>query len=109
MHAYEIGILIDAETDEERQEEIVGRVRDIVLEGGGTWDALDPWGRRKLSYEIDKKGEAAYWMVRCAATPAALAEAERVLSITDEVLRHKAVIAPKPPKPAKASKAAASA
>lgn len=107
MHAYEIVILIDAETDEERQEEIVGRVRDTVLEGGGTWDALDPWGRRKLAYEIDKKGEASYWMVRCSATPASLAELERVLSITDEVLRHKAVIAPKPPKPAKASKAAA--
>ena len=64
VQAYEVMILIDPEVEEARQEEIIARVRDIVLGAGGTWDAVDPWGRRKLAYEIDKKGEAYYWMVR---------------------------------------------
>ena len=92
MKAYEVMILIDPEVEEARQEEIIARVRDIVLGAGGTWDAVDPWGRRKLSYEIDRKTEAHYWMVRLSCPPAALAELERVLRITDEVLRHKAVV-----------------
>ena len=92
MQAYEVMILIDPEAEEARQEEIIARVRDIVLGAGGTWDAVDPWGRRKLSFEILKKGEAVFWMVRLSCPPAALAELERVLRITDDVLRHKAVI-----------------
>jgi small subunit ribosomal protein S6 len=92
VKAYEVMILIDPEVEEDRQEEIIARVRDIVLGAGGTWDAVDPWGRRKLAYEIRRKGEAYYWMVRVTCPPAALAELERVLRITDEVLRHKAVV-----------------
>ena len=69
VKAYEVMILIDPEVEEARQEEIIARVRDIVLGAGGTWDAVDPWGRRKLAYEIDKKGEAFYWMVRLTCPP----------------------------------------
>ena len=92
MKSYEALILIDPDAEEERQDEIVARVRDIVLAAGGTWDALDPWGRRKLSYEIDKKTEAHHWMVHFSADPSAVAEFDRVLRITDGVLRHKTVI-----------------
>ena len=52
MQSYEALILIEPDAEEERQEEIVARVREIVLGAGGSWDALDPWGRKKLSYEI---------------------------------------------------------
>jgi len=89
LQSYEALILIEPDAEEERQEEIVARVREIVLGGGGSWDALDPWGRRKLSYEIEKHTEANHWMVQFSCEPAALAEVDRVLRITDGVLRHK--------------------
>ena len=89
MQSYEALILIEPDAEEERQEEIVARVREIVLGGGGSWDALDPWGRRKLSYDIEKHTEANHWMVQFSCEPAALAEVDRVLRITDGVLRHK--------------------
>lgn len=91
VQPYESLILIDPDTTDERQDEIIGRVRDIVLGGGGTWDALDPWGKRKLSYEIDKKTEAHHWMVHFSSDRDPLAEVNRVLGITDEVVRHKTV------------------
>jgi tetratricopeptide (TPR) repeat protein len=43
LQSYEALILIEPDAEEERQEEIVARVREIVLGGGGSWDALDPW------------------------------------------------------------------
>jgi small subunit ribosomal protein S6 len=92
VKSYEALILIDPDAEEERQDEIIARVRDIVLAGGGTWDALDPWGRRKLAYEIQKKTEAFHWMVHFSAEPSSVAEFDRVLRITDGVLRHKTVI-----------------
>jgi len=71
LQSYEALILIEPDAEEERQEEIVARVREIVLGGGGSWDALDPWGRRKLSYEIQKHTEANHWMVQFSCEPAA--------------------------------------
>ena len=84
-------LILDPEVDEVRQEEVVHRVRDIILGSGGTWDAIDPWGRRKLTFPIKKRAEGDYWVIRLTCSPAVLDEAQRVLSITDEVLRHTAV------------------
>jgi len=92
VQAYEALILIDVEAEEERQDEILGRVREIVLGGGGTWDAVDPWGRKKLAFEISKRAEASFWLVHFSCEREALAEVDRVLRITDGVLRHKTVL-----------------
>ncbi len=51
MNDYEILLLLDPELPEERQNEIVSRVREAV-ERDGRWDGHEPWGRRRLSYEI---------------------------------------------------------
>ena len=91
MTAYELMLILDPEVDEARQEEVVHRVRDIILTGGGSWDAIDPWGRRKLAYPINKREEGDYWVIRFTSDAPSRAEAERVLRITDEVLRHQAV------------------
>src|SRR5213078_3277918 len=53
MNEYEIMLMLDPELPEERQTEIIERMRAEIAEGGGTWDGHDVWGRRKLAYEID--------------------------------------------------------
>ena len=115
MNEYEIMLLLDPELPEERGNEIIQRVRDSVEGANGTWDGHEPWGRRRLAYEIDHKGEAVYHLLLFTATPETLAEITRVLKITDGVLRHLAVRrvkgghtkAPAPPPPAAAPAAAA--
>ena len=115
MTEYEIMLLLDPELPEERGNEIIQRVRDSVEGANGTWDGHEPWGRRRLAYEIDHKGEAVYHLLLFTATPETLAEITRVLKITDGVLRHLAVRrvkgghtkAPAPPPPAAAPAAAA--
>ena len=37
---------------------------------GGTWVGHDPWGRRKLAYEIDKKTDGVYHLLQFDAEPA---------------------------------------
>lgn len=88
MTAYEILLLLDPELAEERQTEIVTRVRELVEKGGGTWVSHDVWGRRRLAFEIDKKPEGVYHLLNFDAEPATLAEISRILRITDGVLRH---------------------
>ena len=103
MQSYEIMLMLDPELEEPRQDEIIARIRDLVLGAGGTWESLDTWGRRKLAYEIQHKPDANYWVIDFTTTPEALAEVTRVLKITDGVLRHMVTIRPKPARePAKA-------
>ena len=88
MNDYEIMLLLDPEIAEERANEIIQRIRNAVEGGKGTWDGHEPWGRRRLAYEIDHKGEAVYHLLLFTAAPETLAEITRVLKITDGVLRH---------------------
>ena len=91
MNPYEIMLLLDAELAEERQAEILTRTRELVTQRGGTWQGEDAWGRRKLAYEIQKKGEASYYLLLFDSDAETLEELTRVLKISDGVLRHLAV------------------
>jgi small subunit ribosomal protein S6 len=88
---YEILLMLDPELPDDRQNEIVTRVRENIEGSGGSWGAHDAWGRRKLAYEIDHKAEGVYHLLTFDAEPEALAEVSRVLKITDGVMRHLAV------------------
>jgi small subunit ribosomal protein S6 len=91
LKPYEIMLLLDSELADERQAEILTRIRGLVEQRGGSWQGQDDWGRRKLAYEIDHKGEAFYHLLRFDCDAATLEELTRVLKITDGVLRHMAV------------------
>ena len=104
MNPYEVLLMLDPELADERQAEIVARAQDIVVKGGGVWHGNESWGRRKLAYEIDHKGEGAYYLLTFDCEPATLEELTRVLRITDGAIRHMAVRRPKgSAKPAKAA------
>ena len=90
MTKYEILLLLDPGLDEDRQGEIVGRVRELVEKGDGTWDLHDAWGRRRLAYEIDHKAEGSYHLLHFTSEAATLDEISRVLRIEDDVMRHMA-------------------
>ena len=96
MNDYEILLMLDPELPEERQGEIVSRAKDFVTKSGGTWESEEPWGRRRLAYEIDHKSEGSYHLLTFSATPETLDEVSRVLKITDGVMRHMATRRPKP-------------
>ena len=88
MTDYEILLLLDPELPEERQGDVVTRARELVENGGGAFDRHDAWGRRKLAYEINRKGEGFYHLLHVSCEPATLDEVSRVLKIDDGVLRH---------------------
>ncbi len=90
MNEYEILLLLDPDLDEGRQSEIVDRTRGLVERAGGSWDLHDVWGRRKLAYEINHKGDGSYHLLHFTCEPEALEEISRVLRIDDGVMRHMA-------------------
>jgi small subunit ribosomal protein S6 len=88
LNDYEIMLLLDPEVAEERGAEIIQRIRAAVEGAQGTWDGHEPWGRRRLAFEIAHKSEAVYHLMLFTCPPETLAEIVRVLKITDGVMRH---------------------
>jgi small subunit ribosomal protein S6 len=88
---YEILLMLDPELTEERGNEILARMRERIEADGGTWDGHEPWGRRKLAYEIGHKSEGTYHLLLFTASPETRDEVSRVLKIDDGVMRHLAV------------------
>ncbi len=98
--------MFDPDLPDDRPGEIVARMRELVERSGGAWNGHEPWGRRKLAYEIDHKGEGIYHLLQFDAEPETLDELSRILRITDGVMRHLATRridgappAPPPPEP----------
>lgn len=88
MTDYEILLMLDPDLAEEKQAEVVQRTRDLIEQGGGTFERQDVWGRRKLAYPIDHKEEGVYHLLSFSATSETLDEISRVLKIDDGVMRH---------------------
>ena len=88
IQQYEILLMLDPELPEKRQEEIVKRTRELVQKSKGNWIHHDAWGRRRLAYEIDHKGEGIYHLLQFDAEPETLVELSRILRISDGVMRH---------------------
>ena len=88
MIDYELLLMLDPELAEDRQNEILARMRELIERGGGTWSSQDAWGRRRLAYEIDHKAEGVYHLVTFTVEPVTLDELSRILRITDGVMRH---------------------
>ena len=91
MTEYEVLLLLDPELSDEKQAEIVERAKTLVEKGGGTLERHDPWGRRKLAYEIKKKAEGIYAVVDMQAEPDLAKELDRQLNLNEAVLRTKLI------------------
>jgi small subunit ribosomal protein S6 len=73
--------------DDEAREAVLEKIRGILTTEGGTVDSEEAWGKRRLAYEIDHTEEGDYQVVLFHANTATVAELDRVLNITDQVLR----------------------
>ena len=89
INKYEFMLIINPAVEAERQAEILARLRSTIEEAKGTIASVDEWGKRKLAYEINGLLEGIYVIVTVTAAPSAITEVERVLGITDDVVRFK--------------------
>ena len=87
INKYELMLIVNPAAEAERQAEILDRLRSTVEGAKGTIVGVDDWGKKKLQFEIKGETEGIYSVITFTATPQTLAEVERVLGITDDVLR----------------------
>lgn len=88
MKAYELMVITDPSLEDEARAGVLGKIRDLITQPGGVVDSVEEWGARKLAYEIDGRTDGFYTVVQLHATPEIVAEVDRVLHITDPVVRY---------------------
>lgn len=88
MRPYELLFILRPDLDDQAVEANIDRVRQLIEQHGGVVENVDRWGKRRLAYEIDRFRDGYYVIVHFKAPPGAYKEIERVLNITDTVLRH---------------------
>ena len=94
MRPYEVVIILDAGLEEEQITAVLDRSVAAVREGGGTPGTLERWGKRRFAYELKHRWEGYYALLDVTAEPAVMAELDRMLSLADEVIRHKIIRLP---------------
>ncbi len=85
---YELGFILNPEVSEEQTQAILNRVEQIVATHGGQIVQVNKWGRRRLSYPIEHHRDGNYIFLDMILTPETVAELDRTLRVSEEVLRH---------------------
>ena len=89
MRRYEMMVILDPQLDERTVVPSLDQFLSVVKTQGGRIEKVDVWGKRRLSYEINKHTEGIYAVLDMSCTPATVAELDRQLSLSESVLRTK--------------------
>ena len=88
MNAYELMYIINPALDEEGTNAVIEKFRGLIETNGGEIVKLDKWGKRKLAYEINNYKEGFYILCNFKAGADVPKELDRVLKITEDVVKH---------------------
>jgi small subunit ribosomal protein S6 len=99
VKGYEVVFIIDPGCDDSQVGQEVDTVKEIIASGDGKVLDTQVWGRRRLAYEIKKKKEGTYVLIRFQGGPALLAEMARRFKLNEVILRHLTVVCEEPEGP----------
>ena len=87
MRKYEIVFIVKS-LEEEITNNVIEKFSKLIAANGGKIDKEDRWGKKRLAYEIKKEVEGFYVIFYVTCDPACVNECDRVMKITDEILKH---------------------
>ncbi|GIP40626.1 30S ribosomal protein S6 [Paenibacillus sp. J31TS4] len=87
MRKYEVMYIIRTDIEQEATQAVIEKFEGII-NNGGEITKNEVMGKRRLAYEIDKFRDGHYVLVHFNATPEVVAELDRVMKISDEIIRY---------------------
>jgi small subunit ribosomal protein S6 len=88
MKPYELVVIIHPDLDDEAINQAVDRIKEWIAKADGKVEKVDNWGKKRLSYAIQKQNEGIYFLLTITMPPDAITEFERNLIILEPVMRH---------------------
>ena len=87
MPLYEHIFMARQDVTSQQVEAMVDQYKGVIEQNGGTVEKTEMWGVKSLAYRIKKNRKAHFTMFNLDAPPAALAEMERQMRISEDILR----------------------
>ena len=94
MRPYEVMVIFDAGADPSAIQAVVDRTLETIRSSGGNPGTVDRWGRRPFAYEVDHKREGYYVLIELTGETQTVDDLGRLLTLADEVIRHKVIRLP---------------
>jgi small subunit ribosomal protein S6 len=85
---YELGFILNPEVNEEQTGALLTRISQIVTNYDGQVVRVNQWGRRRMAYPINHNRDGYYIFMDMILTPETVAELDRTLKVSEDVLRH---------------------
>ena len=87
MRKYEV-VFIIRPLEEEATNAVIEKFEKLIAANGGKIEKEDRWGKKRLAYEIKKEVEGFYVIFYVECEPACVKECDRVMKISDEIIKH---------------------
>lgn len=87
MPLYEHVFLARQDVSQQQVETLTKEFSDVITEGGGKVTKTEYWGLKSLAYKIKKSRKAHYSLLNIEAPAAAIAEMERRMGLSTDILR----------------------
>ena len=85
-NSYETMLVFSVANGDESVAALVEKFKALI-EANGTIESVDEWGKRKLAYPINYETEGYYLLVNFSCEPEFPAELDRIVKITEGVIR----------------------
>ena len=88
MRKYEVIYIIKPGFEEDQYKEIIEKYNALIQSNGGEVLKVEPWGKRRLAYEIEKIREGYYVLLHMSCDTELPSELERNFRIADNIMRY---------------------
>ncbi len=87
--AYEAFYIVPAVKSDDEVQKVADHFKEVVEKNGGTVESAGKWEKRKLAYEIEGHREGNYILMNFTAPGTVPAELNRLMLISDDIIRHR--------------------
>jgi small subunit ribosomal protein S6 len=94
---YESIFVLDPGVDDARVDVEVEKIREFITSRSGEVTEIQKWGRRKLAYEINRRKEGIYTLIRFRSATEVPAELDRRYRLNENMIRFLTVLHEAPP------------
>ncbi|MDY6915317.1 MAG: 30S ribosomal protein S6 [Candidatus Cloacimonadota bacterium] len=92
MRKYESMILVSANLPEDKAKEINQQIVDFIKKNGGEINNSEEWGKRKLSYEIEKQEDAYFFVNYFELDPQEIDKLETQYRFNENIIRYNILV-----------------
>ncbi|HHW40104.1 MAG TPA: 30S ribosomal protein S6 [Syntrophomonadaceae bacterium] len=88
MRPYEVLFVLKPDLEEDAINAAIEKFANLIQQNQGTVEQVNRWGKKRMAYEIKKYRDGYYTLILFQGEPATAKELDRVMRLSDEVLRH---------------------